>query len=132
MNKILHNTPVFKMIGKFDSDKCCFRYHSEVVCADVYKITVGNHSRLICAFRNKSRWIPMDVLTGIALQGAFTTKTTALQAIAEYFERLLNPEYPVMIAHTLEKLNRAEKELLKALDENQKVCYNKLVDLCEN
>ncbi|MBQ2167678.1 MAG: hypothetical protein II449_00335 [Prevotella sp.] len=130
MNEVLHKTQVFKHMCKYNGNK--WESKIEVVCADVYKITVGSHSRLICAFRNKSRWIPMDVLTGIALQGNFTTKTTALQAIVEYFEKILDPEYPVMISHTLKQFNRREKELFKALDENQKVCYNRLVDLCEN
>lgn len=130
MEKILHNTPVFKHMLKYDGEK--WKSYIEVVCADVYKITIGNHSRLICAFRNKSRWIPMDVLTGIALQGAFTTKTTALQAIAEYFEGFLNPEFPRIIIIRTKSLHRAGSELWKALDENQKVCYNRLVDLCEN
>ena len=130
MEKILHNTPVFKHMRKYDGEK--WKSYIEVVCADVYKITIGNHSRLICAFRNKSRWIPMDMLTGIALQGAFTTKTTALQAIAEYFEGFLNPEFPHIRINRIENLHQMERELFKALDENQKVCYNNLVDLCEN
>lgn len=130
MNVVLHKAQVFKHIYKYNGDK--LESKIEVVYADVYKITINGYSRLICAFKHKSRWIPMDVLTGIALQGNFTTKTTALQATVEFFEKLLDPEYPLMIAHTLEKFNRAEKELFKALDENQKVCYNELVDLCEN
>lgn len=49
----------------------------------------------------------------------------------EFQEKFLH-ELSDMIAHTLEKLNQREKELFKLLDENQKVCYNKYVDLCEN
>lgn len=130
MNEVLHKTQVFKHMCKYNGEK--WESKIEVVCADVYKISVGDHSRLICAFRNKSRWIPMDVLTGIALQGNFTTKTTALQAILEYFEKFLDLEFPHICINRIENLHRAEKDLFKALDKNQKVRYNRLVDLCEN
>ena len=132
MNKVLHNTPVFRMIGKYDLDKNRWIKQVDVVCTDVYKITINGHVRLICAFKKKSRWIPMDVLTGIALQGNFTTKTTALQAILEYFEKFLDLEFPHICINHIENLHRAEKDLFKALDKNQKVHYNRLVDLCEN
>lgn len=130
MNEVLHKGQVFKNMQKYNGEK--WESKIEVVCADVYKITVGNHSRLICAFKNKSRWIPMDVLTGIALQGKFTTKTTALQAIVEYFEKFLDPEFPQITRIRIKSLHRAGSELWKVLDENQKMCYNRLVDLCEN
>jgi len=130
MNEVLHKGQVFKRMRKYNGDK--WESYIEVVYADVYKITINGHSRLICAFKNKHRWIPMDVLTGIALQGNFTTKTTALHAIIEYFEKLLDLEFPHICINRIENLFQAEKELFKALDEKQKVCYNELVDLCEN
>jgi hypothetical protein len=132
MDKILHNTPVFKMKGKFDSDKEIFIYSSELVCADVYKISVGKHSRLICAFKKQNNWFPLDVLTGITLPGYYTTKTEALQALKKYFEEFLDPKFPYIRINRIENLHQMEKDLFKVLDENQKVCYNKLVDLCEN
>lgn len=132
MDKILHNTPVFKVLSKWDLEKDHRINIVEVVCADVYKIEINVHFRLICAYKYKSRWIPMDVLSGIALQGNFTTKTTALQCILEYFQEFLNPKYPQIRINHIEALNQYGKELFKVLDENQKICYNKLVDLCVN
>lgn len=130
MKKILHNTPVFKHMCKYNGD--IVQSYIDVICVDVYKITVDTHSRLICAFKKQSVWIPMDVLTGITLPGYYTTKTDALQALMKYFEEFLNPKFPQIRINRIENLHQMERELFKALDENQKVCYNRLVDLCEN
>ncbi len=122
MNKLLHNTPVFRPLGKYDPDKDKQIVIIDEVCADVYKIMVrGCYPRLICAYKDKSRWIPMDVLTGLAYQGIYRTKTTALQSIEEYLNSRLSVNF-----------EREEKFLRKHLDENQKMVYNKYVDLCEN
>ena len=130
MNKILHNTPVFRHIQKYNGEK--WESKIEVVCADVYKISVGSHSRLICAFRNRSNWIAMDVLTGVKLPVNFTTKLAALQGIVIYFEEFLDPKFPHIRIDRIENLHQMERDLFKTLDENQKMVYNRLVDLCEN
>ena len=132
MDKVRHNTPVFRLLSKYDPEKDRAVHIVDVICADVYKICIDGHFRLICAYKHKSRWIPMDVLSGIALEGNFTTKTTALQCILERFEDLLNPKYPHIRINHIEILNQYGKELFKLLDEDQKICYNKLVDLCVN
>ena len=122
MNKVLHNTLVFRPLGKYDPEKDKRIVIIDEVCVDVYKILVrGCYPRLICAYKDKSRWIPMDVLTGLAYQGIYRTKSTALESIEEYLNSRLS-------------LNlKAEEDFLrKHLDENQKMVYNKYVDLCEN
>ena len=122
MNKLLHNTPVFRSLRKYDLEKNKWITKIDVVCADVYKIIIrGCYPRLICAYKEKSRWIPMDVLTGLAYPGIYRTKTSALQSIEEYLNSRLSLNF-----------NDAEKFLRKHLDENQKKVYNKYVDLCEN
>ena len=122
MNKVWHNTPVFRPLRKYDLEKDKWITTIDVVCADVYKIIIrGCYPRLICAYKEKSRWIPMDVLTGLAYQSIYRTKTTALQAIEEYLNSRLSVNF------------ECEQEFLrKHLDENQKIVYNKYVDLCEN
>lgn len=121
MNKLLHNVQVFRPLRKYDLEKDQWITKIDEVNADVYKIEVKGHSRLICAYKEKSRWIPMDVLTGLAYQGIYRTKTTALQSIEEYLNSRLSVNF-----------KREEEFLQKHLDENQKIVYNKYVDLCEN
>lgn len=132
MDKVKHNTQVFKLLSKYNYEKDKTEDTVDVVCADVYKINIDGHFRLICAYRYKRRWTAMDVLSGIALQGGFTTKTAALQAIEEYFVDFLNPKYPHIRINHIENLERYGKVLFKLLDEDQKICYNNLVDLCVN
>jgi len=122
MDKILHNVQVFRPLGKYDPEKNKRIVFIDEVSADVYKIMVrGCYPRLICAYKEKSRWIPMDVLTGLAYQGIYRTKTTALEAIEEYLNSRLSVNF-----------EREQEFLQKHLDENQKKVYNKYVDLCEN
>lgn len=122
MNKLLHSTPVFRPLRKYDLEKDKWVTKIDVVCADVYKIMVKDcYPRLICAYKEKSRWIPMDVLTGLAYQGVYRTKTTALQSIEEYLNSRLSVNF-----------EREQEFLRKHLDEKQKMVYNKYVDLCEN
>jgi len=122
MDKILHNVQVFRPLGKYDPEKNKRIVFIDEVSADVYKIMVrGCYPRLICAYKEKSRWIPMDVLTGLAYQGIYRTKTTALEAIEEYLNSRLSVNF-----------EREQEFLQKHLDENQKIVYNRLVDLCEN
>lgn len=122
MDKILHNTPVFRPLKKYDIEKDKHAIFIDVVYADVYKIMVRDcYPRLICAYKEKSRWIAIDVLTGIAYPGLYKTKTIALDLLAEY----LNSR------HSLD-FRKDEKFLQKYLDENEKKVYNKYVDLCEN
>jgi len=130
MIKIQHKVLAFKHLHKYDGNRWISKV--EPVSVTVYKICIDNHVRLICAFKSKSRWIPMDVLSGITLQGHFTTKATALQELEEFFTDFLDPKYPHIRINRIENLNKQEKELYKALDEDQKVCYNNLVDLCVN
>lgn len=122
MDKILHNATVFRPLRKYDMEKNRYITVIDEVCADVYKVMVQNYyPRLICAYKEKSRWIPMDVLTGLYHAGVYRTKTTALQAIEEYLNSRLSVNF-----------ESEQKFLKKHLDENQKIVYNKLVDLCEN
>jgi orotate phosphoribosyltransferase len=122
MDKILHNVQVFRPLGKYDPEKDKRIVIIDEVYADVYKILVrGCYPRLICAYKDKSRWIPMDVLTGLAYQGIYRTKTTALQSIEEYLNSRISLNF-----------KEAEEFLQKHLDEKQKKVYNKYVDLCEN
>lgn len=121
MNKLLHKVEVFRPLTKYDLQKDKWNIKIDVVCADVYKIDVKGYPRLICAYKDKSRWIPMDVLTGLAYQGIYRTKTTALQSIEEYLNSRLSVNF-----------EREQEFLRKHLDENQKMVYNKYVDLCEN
>lgn len=116
MNKLLHSVPVFRPLTRYSIEE-----DKRKILIDVYKIDVKGYPRLICAYKDKSRWIPMDVLTGLAYQGIYRTKTTALQSIEEYLNSRLSLNF------------KAEEEFLrKHLDENQKMVYNKYVDLCEN
>jgi hypothetical protein len=123
MDKILTKTQVFRPLRKYELEKDKWITKIDVVCADVYKIMIHNYyPRLICAYKEKSRWIPMDVLTGLAYEGVYRTKTTALQAIEHYLNcQRLSVNF-----------ESEEKFLQKYLDENQKIVYNKLVDLCVN
>lgn len=122
MNKILHNVQVFRPLVKYDPEKDKWILIIDEVCADVYKIMVKDYyPRLICAYKEKSRWIPMDVLTGLAYQGIYRTKTTALESIEEYLNSRLSVNF-----------KREEDFLQKHLDEKQKMVYNNYVDLCEN
>lgn len=130
MDKLLHNTQVFKRMCKYRDD--IMQSYIAVVCADVYKITVDGHSRLICAFKKQNVWIPMDVLAGVTLPGYYTTKIDALQALTKYFKEFLDPKFPHIRINRIENLRQMEKELFEVLDENQKVWYNNLVDLCVN
>lgn len=122
MNKVLHSVPVFRPLTRYSIEEDKRKILIDVVWADVYKIMVRDcYPRLICAYKDKSRWIPMDVLTGLAYQGVYRTKTTALQSIEEYLNSRLSLNF------------KDEEEFLrKHLDENQKMVYNKYVDLCEN
>lgn len=121
MEKILHNVEIFRPLRKYDLEKDKWITKIDVVCADVYKIDVKGYPRLICAYKEKSRWIPMDVLTGLAYQGIYRTKTTALASIEEYLNSRLSLNF-----------KREEDFLQKHLDEKQKMVYNNYVDLCEN
>lgn len=63
----------------------------------------------------------MDMLTGLAYPGIYRTKTTALQSIEEHLNSRLSVNF-----------EREQEFLRKHLDENQKMLYNKYVDLREN